>query len=104
MRPWACRPPDEGIDGPIPALEAIDAFVDELRVEAGIAAGPAATLSPREVEVLRLLAGGMTNGQIAEKLVVSPNTAAKHVARILAKTGAANRAEATAFAFRHRLV
>jgi DNA-binding CsgD family transcriptional regulator len=37
-------------------------------------------------------------------LVISPDTAAKHVARILAKTGAANRSEATAFAIRHRLV
>ena len=53
-----------------------------------------AGLTPREREVLVLLAGGATNAQIASQLVVSESTAAWHVKRILAKLGAANRAEA----------
>jgi LuxR family transcriptional regulator, maltose regulon positive regulatory protein len=52
-------------------------------------------LSPREVEVLRLLAAGRQNQQIAEELVVAPNTVKKHVTHILDKLGAANRTEAT---------
>jgi LuxR family maltose regulon positive regulatory protein len=53
-------------------------------------------LSPRELEVLRLLAAGRANQQIAEELVVAPNTVKKHVTHILEKLGAANRTEATA--------
>ena len=53
-------------------------------------------LSERELEVLRLLAAGRSNQQIAEELVVALNTVKKHVAHILAKLGAANRTEATA--------
>jgi LuxR family transcriptional regulator, maltose regulon positive regulatory protein len=53
-------------------------------------------LSRREVEVLRLLAAGRQNQEIAEELVVAPNTVKKHVTHILDKLGAANRTEATA--------
>ena len=53
-------------------------------------------LSERELEVLRLLAAGRANQQIAEELVVAPNTVKKHVTHILEKLGAANRTEATA--------
>jgi LuxR family maltose regulon positive regulatory protein len=53
-------------------------------------------LSERELEVLRLLAAGRQNQQIAEELVVAVNTVKKHVAHILDKLGAANRTEATA--------
>ena len=60
-----------------------------------------ARLSPRELEVLRLVAEGRTNAQIAETLVIAPNTVARHVQSILAKTGAANRAEAAVYASRH---
>jgi pimeloyl-ACP methyl ester carboxylesterase/DNA-binding CsgD family transcriptional regulator len=62
-----------------------------------------ARLSSRELEVLRLVAAGMTNAEIAVDLIISPNTAAKHVASILAKTGTSNRSEATAYAVRHGL-
>ena len=62
-----------------------------------------AGLSPREVEVLRLVASGMTNREIAELLVVSPHTVANHVKHILNKTGLSNRTEATAFAIRSGL-
>jgi predicted ATPase/DNA-binding NarL/FixJ family response regulator/DNA-binding XRE family transcriptional regulator len=52
------------------------------------------TLTPREVDVLRLLANGASNPQIAERLVISLHTVKTHVAHILAKLGVASRAEA----------
>jgi DNA-binding NarL/FixJ family response regulator len=54
----------------------------------------AATLTRREVEVLRLMAAGDTNGRIARRLVISEGTVKSHVKHILRKLGAANRAEA----------
>jgi DNA-binding CsgD family transcriptional regulator/tetratricopeptide (TPR) repeat protein len=60
-------------------------------------------LSPREVEVLRLIAGGKGNREIADALVISLNTVARHVSNIFDKVGAANRTEAAAFAHRHGL-
>jgi DNA-binding CsgD family transcriptional regulator len=61
-------------------------------------------LSEREVEVLRLVAAGKSNRDIAGELSITANTAANHVKNILAKTGAANRTEAAAYAMRHGLV
>jgi DNA-binding CsgD family transcriptional regulator len=58
-------------------------------------------LTPREQEVLALVADGRTNRQIAQTLFISDKTASVHVSRILAKLGVANRAEAGAVA--HRL-
>jgi len=58
-------------------------------------------LTPREREVLALVADGRTNRQIAEALFISAKTASVHVSNILAKLGVANRAEAAAVA--HRL-
>jgi len=65
---------------------------------------PIAGLSEREIEVLRLVAAGKTNQEIAEVLCRSPNTVAIHVRNILGKTQAANRAEAAAFAVRNGLL
>jgi DNA-binding NarL/FixJ family response regulator len=53
--------------------------------------------------VLRLVAAGKSNQQIADALVISPNTVVRHVSNIFAKTGVANRAEAASFATRHGL-
>ena len=61
-------------------------------------------LTEREVEVLRLVADGLTNGQIGVKLVMSPKTASVHVSHILAKLDAANRTEAAATARRQGLL
>jgi pimeloyl-ACP methyl ester carboxylesterase/DNA-binding CsgD family transcriptional regulator len=55
-------------------------------------------LSQREAEVLRLLAAGRSNQQIADELVISVNTVIRHVANIFDKTGAANRTQAAAYA------
>jgi DNA-binding NarL/FixJ family response regulator len=60
-------------------------------------------LSAREIEVLRLLATGRSNQQIADELVISVNTVIRHVANIFDKTGAANRVEAASYATRHGL-
>jgi DNA-binding CsgD family transcriptional regulator len=57
-------------------------------------------LTPREVEVLRLIAIGRTNADIATALAISLNTVATHVRSILAKTGCSNRTEAAAHAMR----
>lgn len=61
-------------------------------------------LSRRELQVLRLLAAGRSNRDIATGLFVSPNTVANHVRSILAKTGTSNRTEAAAYARRHSLL
>jgi ATP/maltotriose-dependent transcriptional regulator MalT len=61
-------------------------------------------LTRREVEVLRLVASGMSNREISAALVLSLRTAARHVTNIYAKIGARNRADATAYAIRHNLI
>jgi HD-GYP domain-containing protein (c-di-GMP phosphodiesterase class II) len=61
-------------------------------------------LTTREVEVLRLLARGMSNRQIAEHLVISPKTAGSHVEHIYRKIDASNRAQASVFAMRYGLM
>jgi DNA-binding NarL/FixJ family response regulator len=55
-------------------------------------------LTSRETEVLRLLAEGLSNRDIAARLVISENTAANHVRSILAKTGSDNRTQAAMYA------
>jgi DNA-binding CsgD family transcriptional regulator/tetratricopeptide (TPR) repeat protein len=61
-------------------------------------------LSPREVEVLGLVARGLSNRQIGEELFISAHTAANHLRSILRKTSCANRTEAATYAHRHGLV
>jgi DNA-binding NarL/FixJ family response regulator len=61
-------------------------------------------LTEREVEVLRLLAEGLSNRAIGERLFISTNTAANHVRNILVKTGAANRTQAAMYAADHELL
>jgi DNA-binding NarL/FixJ family response regulator len=61
-------------------------------------------LTPREVEVLRLVAEGHSNREIGERLVVSGKTASVHVSNILAKLGARTRTEAAAVARRRGLL
>jgi DNA-binding NarL/FixJ family response regulator len=61
-------------------------------------------LSAREVEVLRLVAKGRTNREIAAELVLSEHTVARHLQNIYRKLRVSSRAAATAFAFEHELV
>ena len=65
--------------------------------------GPAG-LTTREVEVLRLLARGLSNKEIAERLVISPKTAGNHIEHIYAKIDASSRATASLFALQHGLL
>jgi ATP/maltotriose-dependent transcriptional regulator MalT len=82
--------------GATPDLAAVDALE-------GKAAG-AHGLTARELEVLRLLATGKSNREIASALVISEHTVARHVQNILRKLGVASRTAASAFAFEHDLV
>lgn len=58
----------------------------------------------REVEVLRLIAAGMTNSEVAATLYLSVKTVSRHLSNIFTKIGVTSRAAATAFAFEHQLV
>ena len=70
-----------------------------------VAAGPADShgLTDREIEVLRLVAAGDSNRQIADALVISEHTVARHLQNIFAKLGVSSRTAAGAFAFEHDL-
>lgn len=77
-------------------------LVDAL-VRSGAAVPPPDGLTAREVEVLRLVARGLPNGEIAAALFIAETTVKTHVNNVFAKIGARNRAEATAYAHRHGL-
>ena len=78
-------------------LEAGEALVP---IKEGYPAG----LTEREVEVLRLIATGLTNQQVAEALTISPRTVDTHMTNILNKTSTDNRTAAAAFAMQHGLI
>ncbi len=61
-------------------------------------------LSSREVEVLKLIAAGMSNGEIATALFLSNATVKTHINRIFSKTGARDRAQAVRYAYQNRMV
>jgi pimeloyl-ACP methyl ester carboxylesterase/DNA-binding CsgD family transcriptional regulator len=102
------------------AASAIEEFLDETEAErtvrgeasvseaeqerAHLARSYPDGLTAREVEVLRRLAGGQTNGEIAKELSVSVRTVERHVANIYAKIGSRGRANATAYALTHNLI
>ena len=65
---------------------------------------PIETLTPRELEVLRLMAQGLPNRKIAEQLVVNERTIKHHVSEILSKLGVGNRTQAITFAAAHGLI
>jgi DNA-binding CsgD family transcriptional regulator len=89
------------------AFEQLGALPDLARVEALAGRAEAAEthgLTRRELEVLRLVAAGKTNREIAAALVVSEHTVARHVQNIFTKLRVSSRTAATAFAFEHQLV
>jgi ATP/maltotriose-dependent transcriptional regulator MalT len=83
-------------------FERLGAGIDLARISAPTAAQHG--LSEREVEVLRLVASGKSNREIASTLVISEHTVARHLQNIYGKLGLSSRAAATAFAFEHELV
>jgi DNA-binding CsgD family transcriptional regulator len=87
----------------VPGLEAVRLYALRRPIVAEVRRALPGGLSEREGEVLQLIAAGKSNQQIADALVISLNTVARHVAHILDKTGAANRTEAAAYAYRERL-
>jgi DNA-binding NarL/FixJ family response regulator len=92
--------------------EEADADVDlilDFLTDAAAAPRPKASsdgsgLTPREVEVLRLVAGGESNAEIAHRLGLSVHTVERHAANVYRKLGARGRADATAYAVRRGLV
>jgi DNA-binding CsgD family transcriptional regulator len=64
----------------------------------------AAGLTPREAEVLGLVATGMTNAQVAQRLFLSPRTVQRHLSSVYRKLGVSSRAAATRFALEHGLI
>jgi DNA-binding NarL/FixJ family response regulator len=65
---------------------------------------PAGSLSERETQVLRLLAGGKTNRDIGAELFISEKTVARHVSNIFDKLGVSSRTGAAAWAYQHNLI
>lgn len=90
------------------AFERLGATPDLARVASILASaavtGAAHGLSPRELQVLRMLATGKTNKAIAADLVLSDRTVDRHVSNIFTKLGLSSRAAATAYAYEHELV
>jgi DNA-binding CsgD family transcriptional regulator len=107
----ACRHGDDVV-GAAAAFEAARQLFDNLGVRLDarnpqIVAGPSplpAGLTAREAEVLRLVAAGHTNKEVASVLFLSDKTIARHLSNIFTKTGVSTRAAATAFAFEHDMI
>ncbi|MCH8911146.1 MAG: helix-turn-helix transcriptional regulator [Chloroflexi bacterium] len=93
---------DDGLEitaalGMVPLDERLHRLRDEVLAASEVPVYPDG-LTRREIEVLRLIAAGRSNREIAEELVITENTGAKHVANILSKTASANRVEAANYA------
>jgi ATP/maltotriose-dependent transcriptional regulator MalT len=84
-----------------PALSRADTFAAQLASEKGNEPAVGLGLSPREIEVLRLIAKGGRNREIAEELFLSVRTVERHITNLYAKLGVNGRAEAIAFAHTH---
>jgi DNA-binding CsgD family transcriptional regulator len=87
-------------------FQLLGAKADLARIDAATARtnGLPGHLTAREVDVLRLVAAGNTNRAIADELIISEKTVARHMSNIFTKIGVSSRAAATAFAYEHKLV
>jgi predicted ATPase/DNA-binding CsgD family transcriptional regulator len=104
--------PDQDQPVPGPAAPTEPAWTDPARLGGGARRGPTPStpstpsgvstpLTPREHEIVQLIARGLSNREIADELVISPATAARHVANILAKLGFSSRTQVASWATRH---
>jgi DNA-binding NarL/FixJ family response regulator len=75
-----------------------------LRRSARVGPAPPDLLTPRELEILKLLAAGLAQGEIASKLFITQKTVAKHIERVLKKLDVHSRTEAVAHAYREGLI
>ena len=101
MRPRSSstpRPTRSESSARAPTLTRVEALLDERP------APSAGGLTAREVEVLRLVASGKTNREVAADLVISERTVDRHVSNIFDKLGVSSRAAATAYAYEHGLI
>lgn len=94
---------DLELDGAFATFTSLGAAVDLARLESVAPAEPG-LLTERECEVLRLVAAGRTNRQIAAALVISEHTVSRHLQNMFMKLGVTSRAAATAYAYEHHLV
>jgi DNA-binding CsgD family transcriptional regulator len=94
---------DLELDAARAAFESLGAAVDLARI---VSTAPAkhGVLTERECEVLRLVAAGKTNREIAAELVISEHTVSRHLQNMFMKLGVTSRAAATAYAYEHHLV
>jgi len=91
-------------DAAVELFDDIGAHLDARLVLEGTTPSRPAGLTEREVEVLRLVARGLSNNEIAAELFLSAKTVSRHLSNIFTKIGVTSRASATAFAFEHQLV
>jgi DNA-binding NarL/FixJ family response regulator len=94
----------EGLLAPAVTRRVIEEFARRAPARAPDDAKALAELTDRELEVLRLMARGLSNAEIAAQLVITPGTAKTHVGRILMKLGLGNRVQAVVFAYEVGLV
>ena len=93
------------LDAAIWVFEQLGATPDIAEARAlSTADGLASALTARELEVLRLVAAGLTNRAIAAELILSDKTVARHLSNIFTKLDVSSRAAATAYAYEHDLV
>jgi DNA-binding NarL/FixJ family response regulator len=105
---WEPELLEAGAGGTVDADADAGALADAVQAVAGgatvLAAARRGALSPRELEILTLIAGGQTNTEIGEALFLATKTVERQVATIAGKLGARNRAHAAAIAVAQRLV
>ena len=94
---------DLELDGARATFESLGAAVDLARIESPTPA-ERGVLTERECQVLRLVAAGKTNREIAAELVISEHTVSRHLQNMFMKLGVTSRAAATAYAYEHHMV
>ncbi len=88
----------------MPLEQAIEYALEDQPVAPSSSSGVAGGLSPREIEVLRLVAEGLTDGQVAQRLYLSPRTVGNHLRSIYKKLGVPSRAAAARAAVEQGLI